>query len=77
MKRKNKNFEKAILDSHTQALEDNSRSIVEILEVLSNSPLSASNKKALGKIKRELKDIDKKLDNLGKEENREDNWFEF
>ena len=77
MKRKNKNFEKAILDSHTQALEDNSRSIVEILEVLSNSPLSASNKKALGKIKRELKDIDKKLDNLGKEENKEDNWFEL
>lgn len=73
-----KGFEK-LLGVHTQALEDNSKSVVEILELLSQKQLSIKDKNALKKVKRELKSIDSTLDALGKESKveEEDDWFEF
>lgn len=73
----NKGFE-VMLGSHTKALEDNSKSLVEILEVLSEKNLSLKNKESLKKITRELKSIDRKVDSLGMlEEQVEDDWFSF
>ena len=71
-----KGFEK-LLGAHTQALEDNSRSVVEILELLSQKQLSAKDKSALKSIKKELKGIDRTLDSLGKENSVEEqeDWF--
>ena len=73
-----KGFEK-LLGAHTQALEDNSKSVVEILELLSQKKLSAKDKNALKSIKKELKGIDKTLDSLGKanETQEEEDWFGF
>lgn len=73
-----KGFEK-LLGVHTQALEDNSKSVVEILEILSQRHLSVKDKNALKKVKRELKGIDKTLDSLGKESSikEEEDWFGF
>ena len=71
----NKGMEQ-LLNVHTQALEDNSESIVEILELLSSKKLSVKDKKVLKDIKRELKGIDKTLDSLGKQSTiDEENWF--
>lgn len=64
-----------LLNVHTQALENNSESIVEILELLSSKELSEKDKKVLRDIKRELKGIDKTLDSLGKETIIEEDWF--
>ena len=65
-----------LLNVHTKALEDNSESIVEILELLSSKDLSVKDKKVLKDIKRELKGIDKTLDSLGKQSIVDgDNWF--
>ena len=65
-----------LLNVHTQALEDNSESIVEILKLLSSKKLSVKDKKVLKDIKRELKGIDKTLDSLGKQSTiDEENWF--
>ena len=65
-----------LLNVHTQALEDNSESIVEILELLASKDLSSKDKKVLKDIKRELKGIDKTLDSLGKQDIIDgDNWF--
>ena len=65
-----------LLNVHTQALEDNSESIVEILELLASKDLSAKDKKVLKDIKRELKGIDKTLDSIGKQSIVDgDNWF--
>ena len=81
LQKKSKNASKGfenLLGVHTQALEDNSRSVIEILELLSSKELSVKDKKVLKDIKRELKSIDKTLDSLGKEssiEEGEDNWF--
>ena len=41
-----------LLNVHTQALEDNSESIVEILELLSSKDLSVKDKKVLKDIKK-------------------------
>lgn len=71
----NKGMEQ-LLNVHTQALEDNSESIVEILKLLSSKELSVKDKKVLKDIKRELKGIDKTLDSLGKQSTiDEENWF--
>lgn len=71
----NKGMEQ-LLNVHTQALEDNSESIVEILKLLSSKKLSVKDKKVLKDIKRELKGIDKTLDSLGKQSTiDEENWF--
>ena len=66
-----------LLNVHTQALEDNSESIVEILELLSSKDLTQKDKKVLRDIKRELKGIDKTLDSLGRgtEIKEEEEWF--
>jgi hypothetical protein len=65
-----------LLNVHTQALGDNSESIVEILKLLSSKELSVKDKKVLKDIKRELKGIDKTLDSLGKQSIiDEENWF--
>lgn len=75
----NQGFEN-LFSVHLNALEDNSKSVVEILELLSKKSLSKRDKNAINEIKSELKGIDKKIDNLGKspkQEKVEDNWFEF
>jgi hypothetical protein len=67
-----------LLNVHTQALEDNSESIIEILELLSSKELSEKDKRVLRDVKNELKSIDKTLDSLGRDTGiKEDNWFEF
>ena len=76
-----KGFEQ-LLGVHMAALEENSQSVVEILQLLSEKQLSAKDKNSLKKISRELKSVDKRLDNLGKapklqEEKESENWFEF
>lgn len=71
----NKGMEK-LLDVHTKALEDNSESIVEILELLFSKPLSVSDKRTLKGIRRELKEIDGTLDSLGRNNTiEEEDWF--
>ena len=71
----NKGMEQ-LLNVHTQALEDNSESIVEILELLASKDLSVKDKKALKDIKRELKGIDKTLDSLGRQSVIDgEDWF--
>lgn len=76
----NKGFEQ-LLGVHTAALEENSQSVVEILQLLSEKTLSAKDKNSLKKISRELKAVDKKIDSLGKapvvEEQKEREWYEF
>ena len=76
----NKGFEQ-LLGVHLNALDENSQSVVEILQILSEKQLSAKDKSALKKISRELKSVDKRIDSLGKapkiQEEKEDNWFEF
>ena len=76
----NKGFEK-LFGAHLSALEENSQSVVEILEVLAEKELSAKDKSSLKKISRELKSVDKKIDSLGKvpkvEKQESENWFEF
>lgn len=75
-----KGFEQ-LLGVHMNALEENSQSVVEILELLKDKKLSVKDKSSLKKISRELKAVDKRIDSLGKapkvEEEKEDNWFEF
>jgi hypothetical protein len=77
LKSAGKGFEK-LLGVHTRALEDNSKSVVEILELLSQKQLSVKDKNVLKKINRELKGIDKVLDSLGKDsEEEQEDWFGF
>lgn len=70
----NKGMEQ-LLNVHTQALEDNSESIVEILELLASKDLSINDRKTLRSIKKELKIIDKTLDSLDSKTNTEEDWF--
>lgn len=73
----NKGFE-SLLSVHTNALEENSKSIVEILEILTDKELSVKDKKALKKIKRSLSLIDDELDNLDSSDSQEneESWWE-
>ena len=64
-----------LVEVHTLALENNSKSVVEILEILSDKKLSISDKEALRKIKRELTSIDKKVDSLGIIKEEEESWW--
>lgn len=77
-----------LLDVHINALGENSRKVVEILERLAESKLTLKNKKDLKKIKSELKSIDKRFDSLDtkelnytesqeNEDNEEEDWFAF
>ena len=63
----NDSFNK-LIGVHTRALEENSKSLVEILELLSEKELNKKNLSQLKEIKKEIKSIDKKLDMLGKED---------
>lgn len=74
----NKGFEK-LLGVHLNALEDNSKSVVEILEILSQRELSHRDKEALKKVRREIKGIDSKINSLGKSPVQEDDqeWYQF
>lgn len=81
LKAAEKGFEN-LLGVHMYALEENSQSVVEILELLKEKQLSLKDKNSLKKISRELKAVDKKIDSLGKapktqKENKEDDWFPF
>ena len=64
-----------LLEVHTLALENNSKSLIEILEILSEKELSYKDKEALKKIKRELKGIDNKVDSLGVSKDDEERWW--
>lgn len=55
----------SLINVHTRALEENSREIAEMLKELSTKSLSRSDIKSINLIKRELKRIDKEIDNLG------------
>ena len=59
---------KNLLDVHTHALEENSEKVIEILERLKESKLDEKNKRALKRIKSELRGIDRKIDTLGRAE---------
>ena len=79
-KEADKGFEQ-LMGVHLNALEENSQSVVEILEILKDKKLSAKDKSSLKKISRELKAVDKRIDSLGKapkvQEEKEDDWFQF
>ena len=64
-----------LLEVHTVALENNSKSVVEILELLSEKNLSIKDKEDLKKIKRELSSIDKRVDTLGTFKEEEESWW--
>ena len=57
----------SLMDVHINALEKNSEEIVEILNLISKKEekLSASDKKTLKTIKRELKELNIELDKMG------------
>ena len=75
-----KGFE-VLLGVHTQALKDNSESVVEILEEIAHKSKSLSDKEktTLKNINSKLRKIDKRVDSLDviKEEEEEHDWFEF
>lgn len=76
-KNPNKGME-SLLNAHTKALEDNSASVVEILEVLAQKKLPAYAKASLKTLKKEFKEIDNRLDKLGKKKSVEkDDFFDF
>ena len=54
-----------LIDVHTRALEENSERIIEALELLKDKKLTESDKKALSKIKSNLKRLNKDIDILG------------
>ena len=56
-----------LINVHTSALEENSKMIAKMLKELSKKKLSSSNIKDIKFIKKELKRLDKELDNLGGE----------
>ena len=78
----NKGFEQ-LLGVHMDALEENSQAVVEILELLKKKKLSVRDRNSLKKVSRELRAVDKRIDNIDKapkvqEEKEEENeWFNF
>lgn len=70
---KSSNFD-SLLNVHTKALEENSKSVVEILELLAEKNLSFTDKKKLKKIKNDIKTLDNKVDSLGVEKDEEEWW---
>lgn len=72
MRKKSKDFSQAsassfdhLLAGFTDALEDNSSQIVNALQQLKGKKLDTKDKKALSRLGRELKSLDKDLDSLG------------
>lgn len=73
----NSGFEE-LLEVHTAALENNSKDVVELLEILSGKELSFKDKESIKKIRKELQSIDNKIDSLGAFKNiteDEENWW--
>lgn len=70
-----------LLNIHTNALEENSKKVVEILELLTNKSLSIKDRNTLKKMKKEIATIDNRLDDFdGKtdefKEEDEESWWE-
>ena len=59
-----------LLDAHINALDENSKRVVEILERLSEVELNPKDRRALKRIKSEYKGIDKRLDSFLKEDSK-------
>ena len=57
----------SLIGVHTAALEENSKAIGDMLQILSKKVLNKADKKTLDGIKKELKRLDKELDNLGED----------
>lgn len=57
----------SLINVHTKALEDNSKSLIELLQIISEKELSEREKNQLKAIKKDLNSIDKRIDNLGKD----------
>ena len=64
MQKGNNGFD-SLIDVHTTALEENSKMIAKMLKSLSKKKLSKNDLKTVQFIKKELKRLDKELDNLG------------
>ena len=56
-----------LINVHTYALEENSKEIANMLESLSEKKLSKQELRTLDFIKKELRRLDKEIDNLGEE----------
>lgn len=56
-----------LINVHTHALEENSKEIANMLESLSEKKLSKQELRTLDFIKKELRRLDKEIDNLGEE----------
>ena len=63
-----------LIGVHTKALEENSKSLVEILEILSEKKLTKNDIAELKEIKKEIKGIDKRIDKLGKYSDTEEKY---
>ena len=68
-----KGFE-ALFEAHAKALENNSKSVVEILKILASKNLASKDKEKLRGIKRELGALDMKIDSLGTYSEEESWW---
>lgn len=62
----NKGFE-TLMSVHKKALDENSKELIEILELLSEKKLDEKSLSQIKDIRKEIKSIDKKIDSLGKE----------
>jgi len=77
----------SLLGVHINALEENSKKVVEILERLSTVDLGLKEKRVLKRIKSELKGIDRRIDSIDRELSKQDevkdvkkdeeDWFAF
>ena len=72
MKKKDKNFSQAsansfdsLLAGFTEALEENSMEIVKTLKQLKKKKLTCKDKKALERLGKEIKSLDKDIDSIG------------
>lgn len=58
----------SLIGAYTEALEENSKDIADVLMLLQRKELKDSDRKALRSIKRALKKIDDTLNDLGEED---------
>ncbi len=56
----------SLIDNYIEALDENSKEMVKMLKSLQGKELSATNKKALERIKRGLAKVDRTIDKMGK-----------
>ena len=74
-KKSSKGFED-LLEVHTKALENNSKSVIEILEVLSKRNLQIKDREALKRINKEIKALDRRVDSLDDIQCKEESWWD-